>query len=211
MFNWSVRLSPCGHSAQHLHHFHFQPGWPWHNYLAGKSDCQGYSCSHLNPCGDFPFLPICVGFLRGQERPRSLLSLRSPSHFKVKKCKSRVIKRMVHVFTFNNFNGTINTFFKKILFIHWWEGGHRGGGRGREKESQADSMQSPESDTGLHITTLKSRPEPRPSDRCLTNWVTQAPQQLLLRFFFSMTTYIVSFENNIKAQAWAWEKSHSVR
>lgn len=84
----------CGHGTQHVH---FQPGWPWHNYLAGKIDWPGYSCCLLNPCWDSPSLPNWAGSLRDQERPRLLPSLRSPSYLKMKKCQNKVINMVVYL------------------------------------------------------------------------------------------------------------------
>ena len=37
--------------------------------------------------------------------------------------------------------------------------------RERKRESQADSLMSTEPDTELHITTLRSQPEPKPRVR----------------------------------------------
>lgn len=84
----------CGHWP---HHLHFQLGWPWHNYLAGKIDWQGCFCSLHNSCQDFLSLPIWAASLRDQERPRLLPRLRSPSYLKMKKCQSTVINTVVYL------------------------------------------------------------------------------------------------------------------
>ena len=50
-----------------------------------------------------------------------------------------------------------------------------GRGKGRVRESQADSVPSAEPDTGLNLRTLRSWPKPNSRAGCLTNWTTQAP------------------------------------
>jgi len=69
--------------------------------------------------------------------------------------------------------------FFKDLFIYWreTESTHRRAGeRGdREKETWADSMLSAEPDTGLDLTTLRSRPKLKPRVRHSTDCATQGP------------------------------------
>ena len=49
-----------------------------------------------------------------------------------------------------------------------------------KRESQADSALSMEPDSGLHLMTLRSGPEPKPKAGCLTDCATQAPQQIFI-------------------------------
>ena len=47
-------------------------------------------------------------------------------------------------------------FLKRFIYFTW---GWRGSGRWRERESQLDSPPTAESNVGLDLTTLRSRPE----------------------------------------------------
>ena len=47
--------------------------------------------------------------------------------------------------------------------------------RQRERESQAGSTPSTEPDVGLDLMTLRSGPESKSRDRCLTDWAAQVP------------------------------------
>ena len=58
--------------------------------------------------------------------------------------------------------------------------GRRKKGRKRERESQADSLLSVESDLSLHLMTQRSWPELKSRVRCLTDWVTQALKRIFL-------------------------------
>ena len=49
---------------------------------------------------------------------------------------------------------------------------------GRSREGQIDFMLSPEPYTGLHLTTLRSWPEPKSKVRILIDWATQVPPVL---------------------------------
>ena len=65
----------------------------------------------------------------------------------------------------------------------WACGQGKGRERGRQKESQAGSALSVETPTwGLNPRSVRSWPELKPRVRCLTNWATQAPQELLFLF-----------------------------
>lgn len=47
--------------------------------------------------------------------------------------------------------------------------------RERERESQTDPIPSTEPDVGLHVTTPKSQPEPKPAIKHLTDGTTEVP------------------------------------
>lgn len=61
---------------------------------------------------------------------------------------------------------------------HEWEGQ-----RERGKENPAEALLSVEPNVGLHPTTLRSGPKPKPRVGCTTNCTTQAPQGKL---FFNL-------------------------
>ena len=67
----------------------------------------------------------------------------------------------------------------KILFIYILE-------REREKESQADSMLNVEPDVGLHLTTLRSSPEPNQESYWTFNQLSHpgAPRLQFYLFFY---------------------------
>lgn len=57
-------------------------------------------------------------------------------------------------------------------------GDAKGGGEGeRERESPKSSPLSEDSDVGLNLRTLRSRPEPTWRSRCLNDWSSQEPQE----------------------------------
>lgn len=73
-----------------------------------------------------------------------------------------------------------SVFFLKRFILFVWErqNAHRTEGVGcrvKGREPQANSLPSMDPEVGLHLTTLRSWPEPKPNVRCWTTWGTQAP------------------------------------
>ena len=71
------------------------------------------------------------------------------------------------------------------------EGGKQSGGmgrrRGRERESQADSILNAKPDVGLNPTTLRSWPELKPIVGNLTYWATRYPCFVFVFLQFDVT------------------------
>ena len=88
-----------------------------------------------------------------------------------KLCKSHKINREL----FSNFlflkKDYIYLFERESERERAWAGWRAEG----ERESQADSVPSTEPNAGLHLTTLRSWPEPKSRVGRLTDWATQVP------------------------------------
>ena len=95
-----------------------------------------------------------------------------------KLCKSHKINREL----FSNFLFLKKDYiylFERESEREWAWAGWRAEG---ERESQADSVPSTEPNAGLHLTTLRSWPEPKSRVQRLTDWATQAPLFSLFLF-----------------------------
>lgn len=77
----------------------------------------------------------------------------------------------------------LSIFFKDVIYLFESESElvhvSWAGSRGKGKESQANSMLSVKPHASLHLTILRSRPEPKPKVGCWIDWATQVPHRWL--------------------------------
>ena len=73
-----------------------------------------------------------------------------------------------------------------------------GGGRGRGRESQANSTLNAEPDMELDLTTLRSQPEAKPRVRGLTHCTTEASLSLTFKGNFHFTFYTISLQRSFR-------------